>query len=102
MLIPIGHLLKPIGEVALRELPPGVLKIILRQGEVQSGTTRVAMVAMVAMAVVVVVVVVEQITQETSGEASRETCEWQETEHSFLSCLLGVPAPASCRRSGAC
>jgi hypothetical protein len=98
MLIAIGQLLKPIGKVALRELPAGVLKIILRQGEVQSGATRVAMVAMAAMVVaVVVVVVVEQVTDETSRETSDET----ETEHCFLSSSLGVPAPASCRRSGA-
>jgi hypothetical protein len=64
MLIPIGQLLKPIGKVALRELPPGVLKIILRQGEVQSGTARVAVVAMAPMTVVVVVVVAEQSLSE--------------------------------------
>jgi len=110
VLVRLGQLLHPTEKVSLREILPGVAKILPRHAEVVSGgmvavamVVVVAMVLVVAMVVVVamvmaVVVVAEQIAQETSHETSRETCE---TEHSFLSSSLGVPAPASCRRSGA-
>jgi ABC-type cobalt transport system substrate-binding protein len=61
----------------------------------------VTMVMVVTMVVVVVMVLmVEQIVQKTSDETSRKT--WQQTEHRYSPLSLGVPAPASCRRSGAC
>jgi hypothetical protein len=46
---------------------------------------------------VVVIIVIEQIADETSDE---RCC--QETEHVCSPFPPGVPAPALCRRSGAC
>ena len=96
-------------EVSAREILLGVTEIFPRHAEVLGGFTEVVMVvaAMVAMMtmvavvamIVVVVVMIEDIIQETSDETSRKT--WQ-TEHGYSPLSLGVPAPASCRRSGAC
>jgi hypothetical protein len=110
MLISFSQILFAAGVVSFREIIRGAGKFFLRQSEVLGGakaTTVVvaamvavmAMVAMVAMVVVVVLVlVVEQIIQETSDEASRKKT-W---EHSYSPLSPGMPAPASCRRSGAC
>jgi hypothetical protein len=108
MLISFSQILFAAGVVSFREIIRGAGKFFLRQSEVLGGakaTTVVvaamvavmAMVTMVAM-VVVVVLVVEQIIQETSDEASRKKT-W---EHSYSPLSPGMPAPASCRRSGAC
>ena len=48
------------------------------------------------MVTMVVVVVIEQITQETSDETSRAS----KPNIAYSPLSLGVPAPASCRRSG--
>jgi hypothetical protein len=109
VLIRVGQLLHAADDVSAREIPLGVTEIFPRQAEVLSGgteatmvvavamATMVAMMAMMAMVVVVVVLVIEQVLQETSDE---RCC--QETEHAYSPFPLGVPAPASCRRPGAC
>ena len=110
VLIRVGQFLHAAEDVSAREILLSVTEVFPRHAEVLGGFTEVIMVvaAMVAvMAVVavvtmmammvVVVVVVEQIVQETSDKASRK--KW---EHSYSPLSLGVPAPASCRRSGAC
>jgi uncharacterized membrane-anchored protein len=111
MLISFSQILFAAGVVSFREIIRGAGKFFLRQSEVLGGAkattvvvaamvavmAMVTMVAMVAM-VVVVVLVVEQIIQETSDEASRKKT-W---EHSYSPLSPGMPAPASCRRSGAC
>jgi uncharacterized membrane-anchored protein len=112
MLISFSQILFAAGVVSFREIIRGAGKFFLRQSEVLGGAkattvvvaamvavmAMVTMVAMVAMVVVVVVLVVEQIIQETSDEASRKKT-W---EHSYSPLSPGMPAPASCRRSGAC
>jgi Na+/proline symporter len=104
VLIRLGQLPHAAEEVAAREVLLGVTEIFPRHAEVLPGFTAVVVAAMVMMTMmammammVVVVVVVEQIVQETSDKASRK--KW---EHSYSPLSLGVPAPASCRRSGAC
>jgi len=109
VLLPFGQFFHAAGEVSAREILRGVLKIFPRQAEVLGGSTAatmvvavvmamaMAMVTMVSMVTMVVVLVIEQITQETSDETSRETQTWK---HSYSPLSLGVPAPASCRRSG--
>jgi len=104
VLIRLGQLPHAAEEVAAREVLLGVTEIFPRHAEVFPGFTAVVVAAMVMMTMmammammVVVVVVVEQIVQETSDKASRK--KW---EHSYSPLSLGVPAPASCRRSGAC
>jgi hypothetical protein len=108
VLIRLSQLPHAAGEVSAPEFPRGVTEIFSRHAEVLLGTAAamvvavviaMAMMAMVTMVtmVVVLVLVIEQITQETSDETSRETQTWKHS-HSPLS--LGVPAPASCRRSG--
>ena len=109
VLIRLGQLLHAAEEVPAREILLSVTEIFPRHAEVLSGFTEVTMVvaAMVMMAVVtmmamvvVIVIVIEDIVQETSDETSRKT--WQQTEHELFSIVARVPAPASCRRSGAC
>jgi len=102
VLLPLGPFLHAANDVAAREILLGVTEIFPRHAEVLGGFTEVimavaAMVAVMAMVAVVVVLVIEQIIQETSDETSRK--KW---EHSHSPLSLGVPAPASCRRSGAC
>jgi Na+/proline symporter len=110
VLIRLGQLPHAAEEVSAREVLLGVTEIFPRHAEVLPGFTAVVVAAMVMMTMmtmmammammammVVVVVVVEQIIQETSDKASRK--KW---EHSYSPLSLGVPAPASCRRSGAC
>ena len=96
-------------EVSAREILLGVTEVFTRRAEVLGGFTEVAtvvaaMVMMTMMAVVtmivVIVVLIEDIVQETSDERCGKT--WQQTEHGYSPLSLGVPAPASCRRSGAC
>jgi hypothetical protein len=104
MLIRIGQLLQPADNVSAREIPLGVTKILLRQAEVLSGGTEAAMVVAVAVvavvAVVTVVTVVAMVVVVVVAEQSLQEIEtWKASEHSFLSCSLAVPAPASCRRS---
>jgi hypothetical protein len=108
MLISFSQILFAAGVVSFREIMRGAGKFFLRQSEVLGGAkatsvvvaAMVAVMAMVTMVtmVVVVVLVVEQIIQETSDEASRKKT-W---EHSYSPLSPGMPAPASCRRSGAC
>ena len=101
VLIRLGQLPHAAEEVSARKVLLGVTEIFPRHAEVFPGFTAVVVAAMVMMTMmammVVVVVVVEQIVQETSDKASRK--KW---EHSYSPLSLGVPAPASCRRSGAC
>jgi len=104
VLIRLGQLPHAAEEVSARKVLLGVTEIFPRHAEVLPGFTAVVVAAMVMMTMmammammVVVVVVVEQIVQETSDKASRK--KW---EHSYSPLSLGVPAPASCRRSGAC
>jgi hypothetical protein len=104
VLLPFGQFFHAADEVSAREILRGVLKIFPRQAEVLGGGTAATMVvaamvmmAMMAVVTMVVVVMIEQITQETSDETSRETQTWK---HSYSPLSLGVPAPASCRRSG--
>jgi zinc transporter ZupT len=114
MLPRLGQFLHAAEEVAAREILLGVTEVFPRHAEVLSGFTEVIvavaamvvmtvvavvamMTVMVVMAVVMVVVMIEQIVQETSDERSRK---WQQTEHCYSPLSLGVPAPASCRRSG--
>jgi ABC-type cobalt transport system substrate-binding protein len=106
VLLRLGQFLQAAEEVAAREILLGVTEIFPRHAEVLGSFTAVivavaSMVMMAVMAVVtmmvVVVVVVEQIVQETADEASRKT--WNQTEHSYSPLSLGMPAPASCRRS---
>ena len=104
VLVRLGQLLHAAEDVSAREILPGVTEIFLCHAEILGGGTGatmvVAVVMVVVMAVVVVVVIlIEQITQETSNETTRER---QQTEHSILHMSLGVPAPAPCRRLGAC
>ena len=104
VLIRLGQLPHAAEEVSARKVLLGVTEIFPRHAEVFPGFTAVVVAAMVMMTMmtmmammVVVVVVIEQIVQETSDKASRK--KW---EHSYSPLSLGVPAPASCRRSGAC
>jgi hypothetical protein len=101
-----GDFLHAAGKIATPEILRGVLEIFLRQALVDALAT-VAMVVAMAMVVVamvmvamMVVVMIEDIIQETADETSRKT--WQQTEHCNSPLSLGMPAPASCRRSGAC
>ena len=108
VLIGLGQFLHAAEEISAREILLGVTEIFTRHAEVLGGFTEVTVVVaamvmvtmMTMMAVVMVVVMIEQIIQETSDETSRKT--WQQTEHSYSPLSLGMPAPASCRRSGAC
>jgi hypothetical protein len=104
-----GDFLHAAGNVATSEILRCVLEIFLRQALVDALATVVIVVAVVVAVVVVtmvvmvtmmVMVMVEQIVEKTSDETSRKT--WQQTEHRYSPLSLGVPAPASCRRSGAC
>ena len=121
VLLAFGIVLKAADNIAAREILPGFTEVLPRHAEVLGGTAMVvaAMVMMTMMAVVpvmavvtmvtmvmvvtmvvVVVVMIEDIIQETADETSRKT--WQQTEHCNSPLSLGMPAPASCRRSGAC
>jgi len=103
VLLPFGRFLEAADEISAREILRGITEIFPRHAEVLGGAAMVVA-AMVMMTVVVVVtmvvvmVVVEQIIQETSDEASPKKT-W---EHSYSPLSPGMPAPASCRRSGAC
>jgi hypothetical protein len=124
VLLTFGIVLQAADNIAAREILPGFTEVLPRHAEVLGGTAMVvaAMVMMTMMAVVtvmavmavvtmvtmvmvvtmvvVVVVMIEDIIQETADETSRKT--WQQTEHCNSPLSLGMPAPASCRRSGAC
>jgi hypothetical protein len=105
VLLPFGRFLQAADEISAREILRGITEIFPRHAEVLGGAAMVvaamvmmAMMAVVVVTMVVVVVVVEQIIQETSDEASSKKT-W---EHSYSPLSPGMPAPASCRRSGAC
>jgi hypothetical protein len=113
VLLCVGQFLHAADEIAAREILLGVTEVFPRHAEVLGGFTEVttvvaamvmmtmvAVVTMMAVVTVVVMVVIEDIVQETSDETSRKT--WQQTEHCNSPLSLGMPAPASCRRSGAC
>jgi hypothetical protein len=82
MLSRFAQLLHPAEKVSAREILRGVLKILLRQGElrlaevfavvVMAMVVVVAMVMVMAMVVVVVVVVVQQLVRETETETETE------------------------------
>jgi hypothetical protein len=102
----VGQFLEAADDVSAREILRSVTVVFPRHAEVLGGFTEVimavaAMVAVMAVVAVVtmmvVVVVAERIIQETSEERCGK--KWQ---HSYSPLSLGVPAPASCRRSGAC
>jgi hypothetical protein len=109
VLISLGKFFHAAEEVSAREILLGVTEIFPSHAEVLGGFTKVVVAAMVMMtmmtmmtmmAVVMVVMVIEQIIQEASDKRSRKS--WQQTEHRYSPLSLGMPAPASCRRSGAC